>query len=247
MKLHFALIPLGGLFVVSTVQAQPDTLLLAQDEHYLIGDAGDDPLPELNIYDAYNSTIGGDSLRQCGAFPCTGWVEDKYPNGQLRHRGYYDSGRLTVFKNYYRSGQLEREFKAVDATHCSQRTWHPNGQLRSCTRYRDGVVIQYEDYYVSGQLRYVEERHKEHHCFTRLELYAGDGTPISLLRMVDKGKLEVEQKEFHPGGTLKSQGRARYNRATMDSQRVGTWVYFDTDGTKIREEDLVGGKVLSVR
>jgi antitoxin component YwqK of YwqJK toxin-antitoxin module len=247
MNVQRTLILLGGLATEMLAMAQPDTLMLAYDEHYVLGDAGEDPLPELGAYEAFNPRTGGDSLRLCGAFPCSGWVEDKYLNGQAMHRGYYHEGRLLSYKNFHPNGQVEREFKQVDDVRSSLRTWHANGQLRSETRYADGTVVAYEDHYVSGQLRYAEERHRKEPCFTRLELYAADGTPISLLRLVDKGKLEVEQKEFHPGGLLRSLGRARYNRQRMDTQRIGTWTYFGPDGAKVREEDYIDGKVHAVR
>ncbi len=247
MNVLRALIPWGGLLVSTSCAAQPDTLLLAIDEHYVLGDAGDDPLPELGAYEAFNARTGGDSLRSCGAYPCSGWVEDRYLNGQMKHRGYYNEGKLLSYRNFHPNGAVEREFKQVDDVRCTMRTWHANGQLRSETRYADGAVVAYLDHYVTGQLRYVEERHRKEPCFTKLELYAADGTPISLLRLVDKGRLEVEQQEFHPGGALRCQGRARYNRQRMDTQRIGTWSYFSPEGSKVREEDYVDGKVHAVR
>jgi antitoxin component YwqK of YwqJK toxin-antitoxin module len=247
MKVPRALILLGGLNTITICAAQHDTLLLAFDEHFVLGDAGEDPLPELGVYEAFNPRTGGDSLRTCGAFPCSGWVEDRYSSGQLKHKGYYNEGQLVSYKNFHPGGMVEREFKELDAVRCLMRTWHANGNLRSETRYADGLVQSYLDHYITGQLRYVEERHRKEPCFTKLELYAADGKPISLLRLVDKGRLEVEQQEFHPGGALRAKGLARYNRARMDTQRVGTWIYFDAAGAKVREEDYIDGKMHAVR
>lgn len=242
---HVMFFLLGGVLTQAVV-AQPDTLLLAQDEHYVMGDAGEDPSPDLNAYEAFNGPLGGDSVRFCGVHPCIGWVEDHYPNGALKHKGYYDAGRLAVYKNYHPGGAIEREFKAVDAVKSMLRTWHVNGNVRSVTRYADGMAYQYEDHYVNGQLRYLEERHRSEPCFTRMELYAADGKPISLLR-TGKGRLTFDQEEFHPGGALKCKGVSRFNPVRMDTQRVGTWTYFDADGRKVREEDYIDGKVHAVR
>lgn len=247
MEAHRALFLLGGLIITDLAAAQGDTLLLAQDEHYIMGDAGEDPLPELNVYEAFNPTTGGDSVRACDGHPCAGWVEDAYPSGRTKHKGYYDQGHLTLYKNFHPNGEVERDFKSTDATHCMMRTWHPNGVERSETRYRDGEVMYFEDRYVNGQLRYVEERHRKEPCYTRMELYDVQGKPVSLLKMVDKGALEVEQSEYYPGGILRSQGRARYNRSRMDTQRVGIWTYYNPDGSKAREEDYIDGKVHAVR
>lgn len=247
MKLLNAPILLGGLIITVHGWAQPDTMLLAHDEHYVMGEIGEDPSPDLNSYGNYVPQLGGDSVRACGQFPCTGWVEDRYPNGQLKHRGYYDSGRLTLYKTYHPNGVLEREYKPIDEVKSVMRTWHRNGLQRSETRFAKGEIYAYEDRYVSGQLRYVEERHRSEPYFTRMELFAATGEPISILRIVDRAAAEVEQEEYYPGGTLRSKGRSRYSSIRMDSQRVGTWTYFNAEGRKVREEDYIDGKVHAER
>lgn len=238
----------GCLIGVSTALiAQSDPLMLANDEAYIMGDAGEDPLPDLNAYEALNKVLGGDSIRTCAGHPCIGWVEDRYADGVLKHKGYYDEGRLTVYKNYFPEGGLEREFRSIDDVKSILRTWHANGILRSETRFAHGDPYQYEDHYVNGQLRYAEERHRKEPCFMKMELYAADGKPVSLLRVVNKGKLEFEQQEFHPGGALRSQGRSQYDPLRMDSRRIGTWTHYDPAGLVVRSEDYTDGKVVAVR
>jgi antitoxin component YwqK of YwqJK toxin-antitoxin module len=232
---------------LGSVMAQPDTVLLAYDDHYMIGDAGDDPSSDLNAYEAFNAALGGDSVRMCGGFPCIGRVEDQYPNGTLKHRGSYADGRLVVYRNFHPNGQVEREFKAIDATRSVQRSWHANGTIRSEVHYADGAVYRYEDHYLNGQLRYAEERGRKDPYFIRMDLYAADGKPISLLALVDKRKLIFEQKEFFPGGALKASGRSQYDTQRMDSRRIGTWSFYDPSGRLVREEEYVDGKVHATR
>lgn len=247
MKVLHAPILLGGLTLPFGSWAQPDTLLLAQDEHFALGDTGEDPAPDLNVYGTYVIRLGGDSIRHCGPFPCNGWVEDRYSNGQLKHRGLYESGHLTLYKTYHPNGVLEREYRPIDEKKALMRTWHRNGTLRSETRFADGIAFQYEDYYVNGQLRYAEERDRREPYFLRMDLFDAAGKPISLLRIVDRRAVEFEQEEFHPGGSIKCKGRSRYDPGRMDSQRIGQWVYFDADGRKVREEDYIDGKVHAER
>jgi antitoxin component YwqK of YwqJK toxin-antitoxin module len=228
--------------------AQDDTFAVLLDtDGYAMGDPGPDPAPELERYRHYIKAMGGDSIRLCGNSPCSGQVVDHYPDGTPMHKGYYEYGRLLVFKNYHPDGTVERDFKALDAIKCVQRTWHPNGQLRSEARFADGVAYEYKDYYVDGVLRYAEQRHRKDPYFIRMDLFAGDGTPVSTLALVDKKRIEFEQKEYHPGGSLRSVGRARYDRVRMDTRRVGTWKYYAPDGTLVREEDHVDGRVATVR
>lgn len=227
--------------------AQVDFDLLAPDDHFVIGDVGEDPDPGLNAYDAMNKVLGGDSIRLCGGHPCLGWVEDRHADGSLKHRGFYDAGQLTVYKNYHPNGAIEREFKSADAVRSTLRTYHVNGQLRSEARYVNGVSVQFEDYYVDGKLRYAEERHRTEPYFLRMDLFAADGNPISTLQLVDKKKVEFVQKDFHPGGALRSEGRARYDPRRMDTQRIGTWTYYDQAGVAVKFEDYQDGRLATVR
>lgn len=225
--------------------AQSDPL--PPDEHYVMGDVGEDPSPDLNAYEALNKALGGDSTRLCGGHPCIGWVEDHYPGGAVKHRGYYDQGQLMVYRNFHANGNLERDYKAIDAVKSVLRTYHANGQLRSEAKFLNGVPVTYEDHYVNGVLRYAEERHRSEPYFIRMDLFAADGKPISQLQLVDRKRVEFVQKEYHPGGALKSEGRARYDPSRMDTQRIGTWIYYDVSGAVIREEDYQQGKVAMVR
>lgn len=217
------------------------------DEQYVIGDGGTEPLAELERYERLNKSLGGDSIRLCDGQPCIGWVEDAYADGTLKHKGYYDGGELVLYKNYYQNGALERDFKQLDALKSVMRAYHDNGNLRSEARYADGASYEYTDYYVDGKMRYQEVKHRKQPYYITMNLFAGDGNPISKLLLVDKKKIEFNQQEFHPGGALKCEGRARYDPARMDTQRIGTWNYFDTAGGVVKEEDYDGGKLATVR
>jgi len=236
-----------SLLFSAIVPAQPGLKTLAQDEHYSMGDTGEDPSPDLNAYESMNKALGGDSVRLCGGHACLGWVEDKYPDGTLKHRGYYDEGRLTLYRNYHPDGTLERDFKAIDAVKSVERIYHANGNLRSEAKYAEGVCIQYEDHYLDGKLRYSEERHRKEPYFLRMDLFDAEGRPVSLLELVDKKRVEFEQKEYHPGGLLKAQGRARYDPKRMDTQRIGTWIYYGKDGAVVKSEEYMDGRVAAVR
>ncbi len=224
------------------IAAQDDALVSAE-EHFPVGDAGPDPAPDLLAYDRLIKAHGADSVRSCNGFPCTGWVEDHYPDGGLKHRGYYDSGQLVTFKNHHPNGSLEREFKVQGTSRSILRTYHINGSLRSETRYSKGEVTSYEDHYVNGIVRYQEERHPKRPYYTRMDLFDGQGRPISLLELVDARNEVFEQQEFHPGGVLKCQGQARFDPVRGDTQRIGIWKIHDPDGTLIREDRYIDGKI----
>lgn len=78
-----------------------------------------------------------------------------------------------------------------------------------------------------------------------MDLYNADGTPVSLLHLVDKKRVEFSQKEFYPGGAIRSEGKARYDPARMDTQRIGTWTYYDRSGAVLRTETCQDGRLAS--
>ena len=124
-----------------------------------------------------------------------------------KHRGLYTEGALVIYRNYYPNGRLEREFRQQDVIKSVLRTYHPNGVLRSETRFANGAVLKYEDHYSDGGLRYVEQRHRSQQYYLRMDLFAPSGDPLSLLRLVDRKRVEFEMKEYYPGGLLQCEGR----------------------------------------
>ena len=219
------------------------TELLAHDAAELAEGELVDMRATVDAYEPLNHHLGGDSIRHCNGYACIGWVEDHYADGTLKHRGYYDDGRLIIYRNHYPDGTLEREFKVLDNVRCLMRTYHANGTLLSEAKYHDGRVVSYTDHYASGRVRYEEERHKTEPYFLKMNLYAQDGTPISTFELEDKKRLQFRQREFHPDGSLRSDGLVAYDPVRMDSQRIGTWRYYDPAGSVTGEEDYVDGKV----
>lgn len=223
--------------------AQDDLALMAADAFTIDPEQLEDPAAVIADYEVFNPVTGGDSVRLCNGHPCIGWVEDLHANGAVKHKGYYVDGRLTLYKNQRPDGSLEREFRSVDALRSVLRTYHANGQPATETRFTDGQALRYEEHYRNGQLRYAEEKHRSGAYYERMDLFATDGRPISTLELVDRRKVEFLQREYHPGGQVRCEGRARYNPLRMDTQRIGTWTYRDAQGRVVRTEEYVDGKV----
>lgn len=236
------------LFLGSTVTvvSQDDRQLLAHDTEELATEDLEDDLAPLNMYEGLNRELGGDSVRTCNGYACIGWVEDHYPDGSLKHRGYYDDGQLIHYRNHHPSGSIEREFRVIDNIRSVMRTYYPDGTLRTESRYRSGTVIAYEDHYRNGQLRYEEERHRSEPYFLKMNLYAEDGTPISTLELEDRKRIISVQREYHPNGLVRVEGKVRYDPARMDSQRIGDWTYRDADGRPLHKEQYIDGRVHEV-
>ena len=229
--------------IAMALHGQVDPALLAREEGGMSAAVVEDEEPALTDYDALVPALGGDSVRISNGFPCIGWVEDRWPAGGLKHRGYYNDGRLVVFKNYHQNGAMEREFKMLDDRRCQTRTYYSNGTLRSEALHVEGVCLKYADHYPSGLLRYQEEKHKSEPYYMVMDIYAADGKPISTLHIVDKKKVVFEQKEYHPSGQIRSAGRAQFDPGSMDTKRIGTWTNYDVQGVPISEEHYVEGRL----
>ncbi|MBK9759352.1 MAG: hypothetical protein IPO90_05100 [Flavobacteriales bacterium] len=225
------------------LRAQGDTTLMVADEQYVHDETAADGTDAIETYEPLNAALGGDSVRFCDGSPCTGWVEDHYPNGQLLHRGYYKDGQLLVYKNYHVAGKLEREFKVTSDTKCLLRTYHDNGNVRSEVDYVSGDALHYTDHYPNGQLRYEEQKHPEDPYYTMMDLFAEDGKPISTLHIIDKRKVIFEQKEYWPSGVVRIAGRSQFNPRRFDSQRIGEWTYYTEQGIVDSTERYIDGKV----
>ena len=158
--------------------AQTGESLPPAEDLLLPGDTLNWPEELPDPYAPLNAALGGDSVRMVNGSSCTGWVEDRYPDGVLKHRGYYGDGRIITYRNFPPNGQMVREFRMKDQTRSSMPTFYDNGILRSETRFVDGLWLSYVEHYPSGQVRYTEEKHPSLPYYTVMDLFAPDGTPV---------------------------------------------------------------------
>lgn len=199
----------------------------------------------VEMYDCFNPHMGGDSIRYKDAgIKYTGWYEENYPNGKLKHKGYYNNGQLTtVYKNYFEGGQLERSFKLKDSRNCELQIYYPSGTMRSKVQYYKDEVLTWTDYYSNGNIEYYEENNKTFDYYIKLEYYYSNAKPQSILELIDKKKKLYTSKEYWKNGNLKEEGKRIFNNAVQDYQKTGTWNIYDSNGTKIAEEDYVKGQL----
>jgi antitoxin component YwqK of YwqJK toxin-antitoxin module len=199
----------------------------------------------INMYDCYNPHMGGDSVRwKEPGIKYTGWYEEYYKNGKLKHKGYYNNGQLTtVYKNYYDDGQLERSFKVKDAKNSQMEIYYPSGILHSKVLYYKDQALIWTDYYMNGNVEYYEESDKSFDYYLKLDYYYESGKPQNILELSDKKHKIYSSKEYWKNGTVKEEGNRIYNNAVNDYQKTGTWFLYDSSGVKIAEEDYVKGEL----
>ena len=197
----------------------------------------------INIYDALNMGIGGDSVRNDGkGYAAQGWVEDFYPNGQTLHKGYYIDGQLKAYKNFFPNGQLEREFKMTDLNRSGMTVYYQDGKVRSNIVYVGSNVVKEEDYYASGQLEYIEEYDKKGEYYMQRKFYNPNGKPTSTLEITNEKKKIYSSKEYYDNGNLKEEGTTIYNESIGDYQKDGKWKFYNEDGSLKEEKAFAKGE-----
>ncbi len=185
---------------------------------------------------------GGDSTRSgAKGYALQGWIEDYYPGGEVLHKGYYIDGQLKAYKNFYPSGQAEREFKMVNLSKSELNVYYDNGKPRSIISYITSNAIKEEDYFITGQIEYIEEYDKNCVYYLQRKFFNENGNPTSTLELVDSKKLIYNSKDYHENGKLKEEGQMVFNEGMGDYQKNGKWKFYKEDGSLKEEKTFSRG------
>lgn len=225
-----------GLLVILFVQ-MPSTAQIKQannelDSLALVEDSIDFTISE---YDKYTPILGGKEFRMRNGRKLNGMFKDFYPDSTIKHKGYYVNGQLiSMYKNYFPSGVLERSFQLSGTSKLIIQSFYPSGKPKEYIEYRKGALLKYIDYYPSGIKATVEEHDKKKGCYIVYENYYSSGKLKSVLELIDRKKWSYYQKEYYPSGIIKEEGPVIYNPAYYDYQRQGEWKVYDSNG-KLKE------------
>ncbi len=203
-----------------------------------------DPVYGIKMYDKLNFSIGGDSVRNDKkGYACQGWMQDTYENGAIIHKGYYEDGHLTTYKNFYENGAVERSFKQIDYKRGSMEVYYPNGNKKSVVVYYEGTPQLWTDYYSNGNIEYTEESSKKMEYLIMRKSFTEDGKSQEIFELIDPKKKLYVKKEYYENGNIKAEGTMKYNPSAMDYQKDGIWKEYDETG-KMKEENWVNGERL---
>jgi antitoxin component YwqK of YwqJK toxin-antitoxin module len=200
----------------------------------------------ISKYDRYCPIMGGDTLRVIRGIRLTGFFKDAYPNGRILHKGYYDDGKLvTMFTNYYESGQIERVFKAKSETRGTLEIYFPSGQLKSKGEFIKGEPVKWEDYYPDGKMEFSEEfsRNLEYHLYSKM--FYESGKPQIIFEIFDEKNRKYNYSEYYETGQIKQKGQKIQNKSTGDYKEDAKWSYYDENGKLTLEEEYEKGFLLS--
>lgn len=199
----------------------------------------------IRMYDALNSYIGGDSIRNnAKGYACQGWVQDQYLSGKLLHKGYYEDGQLRIYKNFFESGGVERSFKMVDLNKGVLHIYYSDGTKKSVLTYVSGSILSATDYYRNGQMSYTVKNEKTLEYLILRKSFSEEGKPQEIFELVNVKKNIYIQKEYYENGQLKSEGKLKFNPYKVDYIKNGVWKFYNEAGELIRQEKWIYGELV---
>ncbi len=194
-------------------------------------------------YERFNAFTMGDSVRLCNKRPCNGIQKDFWENGIIKHKAYYQNGRITNgYENYFDNEQLERKFTIINASSAELVVYYKDGTLRSKVEYRRKNAIKWIDYYPNGNLEFIEEYDNSMEYYIKYNFYFMNGSPQSTLELVDKNERIYTAKVYYKNGQLKEEGFRQLNMAAGDYVRIGEWKYYDEQGKLIETHNFHKGE-----
>jgi len=203
-----------------------------------------DPDYGIRLYEKLNFQTGGDSVRNDRkGYAVQGWVEDQYESGEVIHKGFYEDGHLTVYKNFYPNGQVERSFFVSGYKKSSMQIFYSDGKLRSVILFYENNPQSETDYYQNGQIEYTEENSKDMEYLIFRKSYSLDGKPQEIFEMVNQKKKMYSKKEYYENGIIKAEGPMFFNTSLYDYQKDGQWISYDEKGKATKEKWVKGEEV----
>lgn len=220
--------------------------LSARVKTYAPGEVFDNE-KSISIYEKLNPTLGGDSIRNDRrGYACQGWVEDKYQDGAVLHKGLYVDGQLSFYRNYFPNGKVERVFRRVDPNTTLLHCFYSNGKLKSEVSYINGRAANIHLFYESGVTKYVEQYDSTMSYLVEKSSYYTNGDPESELVLTDRHSLLYKQVEYNKDGGLKVEGYLKYNNgiARFSKEqyvRDGYWKVYNDYGDLAQEMFFMNG------
>lgn len=197
------------------------------------------------IYEDLNRLMGGDSVRNNPkGYAAQGWWEDMYKSGAVMHSGYYQDGMLTTYKNFYESGQVEREFKSIDYFRYQMVLYWPDGKVRSDIIYFQGAEQITKEYYPSGTPEFLEEYADKCDYLKSRQFYYENGNLQSDMQLTDKKKKKYAHTDYFENGKIEAQGTMQYYEEIDNYMKEGSWKVYDETGKLISIQEYVRGQLV---
>ncbi|NVO04121.1 MAG: hypothetical protein HXX09_15605 [Bacteroidetes bacterium] len=226
-----------SFFFVSSIYSQK-----TENKKYTSVDSEEEGI---NSYEKYNSRLGGDSIRYVKkGLKCNGMVKDNYPNGALKHKGYYVDGVLnTIYNNYWETGQEERSFKVKDPKASEMIIYYKDGKLRSKIEYLKSLPLKDEEYFPNGKMESYDEYDKSFDYAIISKVFFENGQLQTIVEMTDKKNGLFHSKEYFEDGKIKEEGSYKFIPGLGDMRKIDKWSIYSESGKLLTEEFYDNGSL----
>lgn len=187
---------------------------------------------QILIYNCYMELLG-DSLRNnAKGLPIEGWKEDYYEGAKILHKGYYKAGKLSMFKNFYENGKVERVFARIDSLNTNLEVFYENGNQREQINYVQKEIKRHSEFFENGLLKQSEEYNPKNSQLLKRKLWFSNGTLNEELSLTDPKSMKYQHRIYHNNGKLAESGWSYLRDGSPEIIRSGTWNILDSTGTK---------------
>lgn len=193
----------------------------------------------VEFYEKYNAYMGNDSVRQHEGYAVRGLITDKYANGQTLHKGYYLDGQLRTYTNYYPSGKMERQFKALSDVEYKLTKYYENSIIKSEVIVEKKSVVSWIDNYENGNLELEEIYFGGTNLLKSRKTGYENGNMESELISINKKKNLYWEKNYHSNGKIANEGEKRYDENLLGYLKTGKWKVYNENGELIKEERYI--------
>ncbi len=234
-RMRFLITILAVLFLLPLhAQKQKNTT------KYYVFEAVYDSAEGINIYEKLNFVMGGDSVRNTPkGYAAQNCWEDYYKSGKVLHTGYYVDGQLRSYKNFYETGQVERDFHNIDYFRNEMILYWINGKVRSDIIYFQGESESDHEYYENGNPDYAEEFAKKCEYLLYRTSWYENGKMQNDLQLSDKKKKKYYLKEYYENGNMQDEGTMQYYAELDNFMKEGIWKVYDETGKLTSTQEYV--------
>ncbi|NQY66758.1 MAG: hypothetical protein HRT72_03425 [Flavobacteriales bacterium] len=204
-----------------------------------------DKISGISVYDGLNALTGGDSVRNHEGYAYEGWVEDFYSSGELLHKGYYENGQLKIYKNFYKNGDIERNFKSFDDVRSSLTIYFQKDIIKTDVLFKYGYQFKKDEFLndENHTLVYQEEYHKSSDYFLLKRSYYESGTLKASFELINTKKKVFSDLAYYETGNKKLDGKHKYDDNLFDYVKIGKWTFFNSKGDASKEQIYVNGQL----
>jgi antitoxin component YwqK of YwqJK toxin-antitoxin module len=185
----------------------------------------------------HGSVDGGNTYRLCYGKKCNGEIIDTFPNGKIKHKGFYINGQLDgEVIDYYENNQRKSIGNYSNGKPIGiWFNYYENGNIQAESVYSEELYYPTEKtyYYENGQIENTYKHYKNDYAIFDLSFNKKGDTTMCLI-LIDSLKLKYNFYEKYEKGNLKESGQFQM-KDIIGMTQIGVWKIFNEQGVLVEE------------